>query len=247
MRIVRPLIRKATKTVVYPLVPAVPIVKSLTVGTYRGNQARAELRRQSAEAQKQTALLQRQNELLASQTMQAVPASAPLGPAGWIAQPTGGWVSPTGRLISYDGISSAPNPGAVPRAGVNAPVACLACGATNHLSEAATEFSCSACGRYAYLRLCPHSCSISQIPHDVAAAPRIVCNRCGVKKPWKAWQAACAAQWAQVHPAERQPDLPIAPDELSVADEIAKLAQLRSNGALTEDEFTAAKARLLDS
>lgn len=57
MRILRPLIRKTTKTVVYPLVPAIPVVKSLMMGTRTGNLNRKELSHQTQLLEEQNALL----------------------------------------------------------------------------------------------------------------------------------------------------------------------------------------------
>jgi hypothetical protein len=60
------------------------------------------------------------------------------------------------------------------------------------------------------------------------------------------------------HPAQRQASQPIAKDaamsarassagQRSIADELAKLAELRAAGVLTDDEFAAQKRKILDS
>lgn len=56
-------------------------------------------------------------------------------------------------------------------------------------------------------------------------------------------------QWASEKDAakHRQPAAHPSPQASSVADELAKLADLRSQGILTEDEFAAQKQRLLSS
>ena len=90
MRIIRPLVRKATKVVVYPLMPVVPITKSLTVGTRRSNQSRAEIK-------KQTGLIEDQNRLLSQQIEQSE-RQAQRG-----SSETGGMTTPDGRWVSYDG------------------------------------------------------------------------------------------------------------------------------------------------
>ncbi len=57
-------------------------------------------------------------------------------------------------------------------------------------------------------------------------------------------QAAYAAQPPPV-PAAPAPAAPAAPAEESLSDQLARLADLKAQGVLTDEEFTAAKARLL--
>ncbi|SDU73185.1 SHOCT domain-containing protein [Jiangella alkaliphila] len=59
-------------------------------------------------------------------------------------------------------------------------------------------------------------------------------------------QQAQAAYAAQPPPAPAAPaPAPAAPAEDSLSDQLARLADLKAQGVLTDEEFTAAKARLL--
>lgn len=55
------------------------------------------------------------------------------------------------------------------------------------------------------------------------------------------------AQPAQSQPAQAQPAEPVASAAPTTADELSRLADLRRSGALTEDEYKAAKAKHLSS
>jgi hypothetical protein len=58
-------------------------------------------------------------------------------------------------------------------------------------------------------------------------------------------QAPPDQQYQQAPPQYQQPPPPPAPAAPSVYDQLSQLATLHDQGALTDDEFTAAKAKLL--
>lgn len=259
MRIVRPLVRKATKTVVYPLAPIVPVAKSLTVGTRRGNLNRKELR-------KQTELLERQTALLAQQAHAAQSSAVP-----------DRMVTPDGRWVSYDGGNTYQSTG-VPAAppsdawylhpsqqtitpGARAVILCLTCKGRFDVDAGETAYTCPSCGAQNHLRLCPGCAAVIHIPAALAKAGRwraIKCSKCRTKKPWPKWDqrpvtaAQYAARFTGATPDRRlarassvEVSAP-ARTNLGIAEELGKLSRLRDDGVLTNAEFDAAKARLLE-
>ncbi|MBJ7347141.1 MAG: 2TM domain-containing protein [Thermoleophilaceae bacterium] len=67
----------------------------------------------------------------------------------------------------------------------------------------------------------------------------------GLAAHYAAARRHLTAQAVQSQPAVSQPLAPPAPAESSTTEELARLAQLHSSGSLTDEEFSAAKAKLL--
>jgi hypothetical protein len=267
MRIVRPLIRKATKTVVYPMAPIVPITKSVAFGTRRGNLNRKELR-------KQTELLEQQNAILAQQAQQN-DVRAQLGQQ--VAYDPAPMVTPDGKWASYDGgityVANAAQQSALrstntqarPPQAASAPsgswyvhpsrqaiashtratVECFTCHARFDVPASQTSYTCPSCPAQNHLRLCPGCSKVVHIPHAVTEGG-IKCKSCGIGAPWAKWdeRPVTAAQYAYV--LVPRPDTAAQPTaSSSIADELAKVAKLHDDGVLTDAEFASAKARLL--
>jgi hypothetical protein len=247
MRIIRPLVRKATKTIVYPLAPIVPVTKSVAFGTRRGNLNRKEVRRQTGLLKQQNALLEQHAALLEQQQQQTPGGSGPM-------------VTPDGKWVSYDGgetyqatAQTTAQPSTFPELpsalanSSTAAIACIACKERFDVPASQTAYTCPACGAQYHLRLCPGCSTVVHVAHSIATSGRRVkCLKCRTAKPWAQWdrRPVTAVQYAAlVGRMTPQPAAAVVP--LSVADEIGKLAKLHDDGALSDAEFASAKARLL--
>lgn len=67
----------------------------------------------------------------------------------------------------------------------------------------------------------------------------------GLAAHYAAARRHLTGQAAQAQATAAQPTVPATPAEPSTTDELARLAQLHSSGTLTDEEFSAAKAKLL--
>ena len=87
----------------------------------------------------------------------------------------------------------------------------------------------------------------------VVAGPATPVSHRVSPRPAERWQrqdyeaAGSQGGWAQAAPAAQAPPPAAAPpsDQGGVSDQIERLAALRAQGVLSDDEFAAAKARLL--
>jgi len=78
----------------------------------------------------------------------------------------------------------------------------------------------------------------------VAGTATAVSNRVSRRQATK-WQQKADAEAAEQQDEQAPPPEPAAADSSSLADELQKLASLKEQGILSEDEFTAAKNKLL--